>query len=121
MEKEGRIFSLGQILNITTMKLFTEPKDIYDLMNYLYDNGEDEKMGKKALEFFQKEAEAKDYILSVYPKLKGVGVYDEINSKEDAEEFLLEAKEKYGDEFELLPMQRNHSRGKIKSKKRSHT
>ena len=44
MEKEGRIFSLGQILNITTMKLFTEPKDIYDLMNYLYDNGEDEKM-----------------------------------------------------------------------------
>ena len=78
-------------------------------------------MGKKALAFFQKEAEAKDYILSIYPKLKGVGVYDEINSKEDAEEFLLEAKEKYGDEFELLPMQRNHSRGKIKSKKRSHT
>ena len=121
MEEEGRIFSLGQVLNITTSKLFTEKQDIFDLMNYLYDNGKDEKMGTKALEFFQEEAEAKDYILSIYPKLKGVGVYDEINSKEDADDFLIEARKKFGDEFELHPMQRNHSRGKIKSKKRSHT
>jgi len=121
MEEKGRIFSLGQVLNITTSILFTEEQDVYDLMDYLYDNGKDEKMKSSAIAFLQEEAEAKDYILSVYPKLKGVGVYDEINSRKDADDFLIEAKEKYGDEFELLPMQRNHSRGKIKSKKRSHT
>jgi len=105
MESE-RYFNLGAILNITTGRLFTSIDDIYNVLNYL--TGED--LTPQQVPTVMEEA--RDYILSIYPELEGVGETVRINSSLEGIRFLKKQKNIYGKKLSLKPM--NKEKGYIK-------
>lgn len=98
MENDSRSFNLGQVLNITSGRLFTNMDDIYDIMSYIV--GRD----LYTLELAENRKEVAEYILSSYPELSGVGMEAVIDSLEDAIKYLDNQKQIYGDKFVLTPM-----------------
>ena len=81
-EPNQREFDLETILNITTGRLFTSMDDIYEILEYLSsDSLATHQLPRVA-------GIARNYILSIYPELKGVGEDVEINSFDEAKVFI---------------------------------
>ena len=95
--ENSREFSLGQLLNITSGRLFTTMDDIYDTMSYL--SGDN----LNTLGLLEYRKPVSDYILSVYPELTGVGL-DYSRDKESVVQYLERQKQLFGDSFRLSPM-----------------
>ncbi len=93
-------FDLGAILNITTKRLITNMEDVYEVLNYL--------TGDIILthQFSKVIPIVREYILSIYPELTGIGDNIEINSIEDAKSFTNEQKKVFGDKLPLSPIEK---------------
>ena len=95
---DERIFSLGQVLNITTGKLFTNMEDIYDTMSYIVGDN------LSTIGLLENRELVSNYILSKYPNLKGVGVGVTFNGAEEVTEYLERQEEIFGNDYPLSPM-----------------
>jgi hypothetical protein len=95
---QKKSFDLGAILNISTGRLYTNMNDIYDVLNYLTGDNLFTHQLPRVMEF------AQDYILALYPELKGVGVDTPISNIEEATAFVNIQKQKFGDKLPLTPM-----------------
>src|SRR5574344_113500 len=93
-----RFFDLGAILNITTARLYTNMNDIYDVLNYLTGDNLFTHQIPRVMEY------AQDYVLALYPELKGVGVDTPITNIDEATSFVDMQKKKFGDKLPLTPM-----------------
>lgn len=100
INKIQKEFDLGVILNITTMRLFTNMEDVYEILNYLTGDNIYTHQIPRVMSI------AKTYILSLYPELTGVGNTVEINSFDDAKVFINEQKKVFGNKLSLSPMEK---------------
>ncbi|MBQ8132169.1 MAG: hypothetical protein IJ193_06735 [Bacilli bacterium] len=99
-EKNERIFTLGQVLNITTGRVFTSMDDIVDILSYL----SQEQL--YTLGLTEVAPAARSYILGRYPQLAGVGKTERFHSREEGDAFLEQQSKVVGSEFALSPMQK---------------
>ncbi|MBE6155207.1 MAG: hypothetical protein E7164_00425 [Firmicutes bacterium] len=98
MEQKIKEFDLGVILTITTGRLFAHYDEIYDVLNYLTGGTIHTHQMPRVSEI------AKNYVLSLHPELKGVGLYTVINTWDDVKAFVDIQKEIFGEKIALSPM-----------------
>lgn len=117
-------FDLGTILTITTAKcrLFTEIENLYIILDYLTGSTHLTHELPRAHEI------ARQYILSLYPNLEGVGDDVAIEGYEDVVTFLNEQTKIFGETLALSPIPKGYSyiepttkpKGKPKAKKKEY-
>ena len=100
LENNEKNFDLESVLSITTARLFTDTKKVYDILNYLTNSNIFTHQMPRAIKA------AQHYILARYPQLEGVGQYVIINNYEDLKTFLNSQKAVFGNSFALSPMPR---------------
>lgn len=98
MSENNRSFDLGTILSITSKRVFTDERNIYDILEFLFGNEVYSHQMPRVMNI------TSTYILSFYPGLKGIGKKEIINDWQDVKAFITKQKETFGDNLVLSPM-----------------
>lgn len=99
-----REFDLGAVLNITTGRLFTNMGDVEEVCTFLA------RKAKDNMSSLLDQGVMRDYILSVYPELTGVGTDVVIKDFDDAKAYVDSQKKAFGERLPLTPMSKGYIR-----------
>lgn len=92
---ESKEFDLGIILSLTTGRIFAKLDKIYDAVDYLTNDKIYTHQMIRVLPIL------KEYVLSTYPELRGIGEEEKFENVSEIQLFLKEQKEKFGNSLKL--------------------